>query len=496
MTTSATDPDLLLPLGPPAAESPSGLLDWLARLVNQPSRFVFVAILLAGMAIALLTPPLKGADERDHFTRAYQLASGDFAVHKGGARYGAILPTGYEKEIAQLSNTVYLNHDHTAFLRLFHQAPITGKPTFTQEGTVAAYGPGAYIAYIPVIAIGRALGLSLAVLIYLARIAGLLAYAYLMSLAVRRAPTHRWIFVAAALIPEALNQASTVSADGMTMALTAVVIANALRLSVNEDIVSRRLVVESMLAALLLALAKPPYVAFVLLFAIPAWTRRRQLLARLSALIVGSLAVSALWVGYQRSHSASLDLPGLTLFSGSHLEYAYRNIDITKQTHFVVSHPWQLWIVIWHTIEYQGLALPKQMVGLLAQYQIPSLVVLLAVVVLAASCLVPDEPPTFRLHVVDRLGLLVLSAVVGLAICAIVYITANALYAPRIDQLTPRYFLPLVPALLVGLVPNVNYSRISHGAAARCFVQVGLVLVLVFTIVGLTHSYYGPSHLV
>jgi uncharacterized membrane protein len=496
MAIPATEPEIHPPFGSRFAKFPSSLFTWLARLVNQPSRFVFVTILFAGLAIALLTPPLKGADERDHFTRAYQLAGGDFSVHKGGARYGAILPSGYEKDISQLSNTVYLNHDHAAFLRLLRQAPITGKRSFTQEGTVASYGPGAYVAFVPVIAIGRALGLSLAMLDYLARIAGVLAYACLMSLAVRRAPTHRWIFVAAALIPEALNQASTVSADGITMALTAVVIANALRLSVDEDIVSRRLVVESLLAALVLALAKPPYVAFVLLFAIPAWTRRRRLFAPLSALIVGSFAVSALWVGYQRTHSVSLDLPGLTLFSGRHFEYAYRNIDITKQTHFVLTQPWRLPTVIWHTVEYQGLSLPKEMVGLLAQYQIPPLVVLLAVVVLAASCFVPDETPTFRLHATDRLGLLALTAAVGLAICAIVYITANALHAPRIDQLTPRYFLPLVTALLIGLLPNVHDSRISHGAAAKHFVQFGIVVVLVFTIVGLTHSYYGPSHLV
>jgi hypothetical protein len=31
---------------------------------------------------------------------------------------------------------------------------------------------------------------------------------------------------------------------------------------------------------------------------------------------------------------------------------------------------------------------------------------------------------------------------------------------------------------------------------AKYFVQVGIVLILVFTIVGLTHSYYGPSDLV
>ena len=71
---------------------------WLGRLqrsINQPARFAFVLILVAGSAIAILTPPLKGADEPDHFTRAYQLAGGDASVHKGGSRYGALLPSGY-----------------------------------------------------------------------------------------------------------------------------------------------------------------------------------------------------------------------------------------------------------------------------------------------------------------------------------------------------------------------------------------------------------------
>jgi uncharacterized membrane protein len=465
----------------------------LARSVNQPARYAFVLVLLAGSAIALLTPPLKGADEADHFTRAYQLAGGDVSVHRGGSRYGAVLPSGYASELAQLSDTVNLNHDHTAFLDLLGQKPPTGALVFTQAGTVASYGPGAYVAYLPAIALGRAIGVSLAVDVYLARMAGLLAYALLISLAVRRAPFHRWIFVAAALIPESLTQASTVSADGMTMALTTLLIANALRLSSDRDHLSTRIIVETMLASVFLALAKPPYVAFVLLLIIPAWRFRRRLLLPLSSTIVGSLLVSGLWLGYQRSRSVSLALPHLTLFSGSGSEYAYRDIHTSQQANYLVHQPWELAHVIWETIAYQGTAFPKQMFGLLAQYQVPSVVIVLSMVVLVASCLVPDEQTTVRLQSADRCALLVLSAAVALTICAIVYIVANALGAPRIDQLTPRYFLPLVVPVLVGILPNFDHARLPNPNLAKPFVQLGLFAVLFMTIIGQAHSFYGAS---
>ena len=101
-----------------------------------------------------------------------------------------------------------------------------------------------------------------------------------------------------------------------------------------------------------------------------------------------------------------------------------------------------------------------------------------------------------RLQSDDRCGLLVLSAAVALAICAIIYITANALRAPRIDQLTARYSLPLVTPVLIGILPNFDYARLPKPNLAKPFVQVGLFVVLVITIIGLGHSFYGPSHLV
>jgi hypothetical protein len=81
-----------------------------------------------------------------------------------------------------------------------------------------------------------------------------------------------------------------------------------------------------------------------------------------------------------------------------------------------------------------------------------------------------------------------------LAICAIVYIVANALGAPRIDQLTPRYFLPLAVPVLIGILPNFDHLRLPKVNLAKPFVQLGLFTVPVITIIGLVHSFPGPSY--
>jgi hypothetical protein len=255
--------------------------------------------------------------------------------------------------------------------------------------------------------------------------------------------------------------------------------------------------VESAIAAGLLALSKPPYVALVLLFVIPAWRRRTELLRPLAVVVGGSLAVAGLWVSYQRDHSMSLDLPRLTLFPPDTKLYAYHGIDIAAQTHRVVSDPLGFLAVLWHTVVYQGLALPEQMVGLLAQYQVPAAVVAISFLCLGVAAILPDEVTAFQLPGLERAALVALSVFIGVAICFIVYTNANALGAPRIDQLTPRYFLPLLPPLVIGLTPNrLPTSRMIGSPVVRLALALGLVAVLAMSVAGLVHSDFGPSHLV
>ncbi len=384
----------------------------------------------------------------------------------------------------QLTKTIYFQPDHVKFLEDLGWPSPGGRTVPVQEGTIASYGPGGYAIYSPVIAIGRLIGLGLLPLIYLARLAGVAAYALIVALAVKRLPLHRWIMVGCALIPEALNQASTVSADGLTIVLTLLLVAVSLRLSLDVSAPRRSLLVEAGVASGLLALGKPPYVVFVLFLLIPLWRYRGKLIAPVASVIGGSALLSVLWITYQRSHSMRLDLPGLFPLQSAKSNYAYRDIHISAQTTYVVHQPLAFVATVWHTFLFQGSAFPLQMFGLLSDYQVPTIIVLLSAVVVGVSCAVPEPVTGFVLPKLERIGLVGLSLIIGLGIMAVVYTNTNALHAPRIDQLTPRYMLPLLPPLLIGVLPSRLRMR-SWSPALGAGVGAGSALVLLLVVIGL-----------
>ena len=137
-------------------------------LAHRPALVALCLALLAGIAISILTPPLKGGDERDHFTRAYQISTGSILTHRQGPAYGAYLPRSFQVEEERLVRLSYLGPDLTAFLGDLGQASASGPTEFVSAGNAASYGPGAYIDYSVTIALGRLLGLSTLVLLYLA----------------------------------------------------------------------------------------------------------------------------------------------------------------------------------------------------------------------------------------------------------------------------------------------------------------------------------------
>jgi len=464
----------------------------IARAVaRNPARFAFCLALLAGMAIAVFTPPLRGADERDQFTRAYQISSGTITTVHRGNYYGALLPSGYQTDMHDLTVATYNDKDQTAFLRSLSEPPPTGHRVFVEDGTFATYGPGAYVVYAAAIAVGRAIGLGIVELIYLARFAGVLAYALLFALAVRRLPIHRWVLVACGLIPEAVNQASTVSADGMTMVLAFLVVAEALALALDRRARTPRVLVEVALASALLALAKPPYMLFVLLLVIPAWRFRRRLLVPLGAVCAVSAVLAGLWLSYEDHHSMRQDLPGFWLGFPNKYSYAFRDIHIKGQLHFIESNPVNFLHVVLNTFAYKGLAFPDQMFGLMATFQLPVTLVVLSAVIVVAAWFVPDAGAARTLPRLDRTVLLVVTTVIGLGVCALIYAGANAYRAPRIDQLTPRYMLPLLPAWMVGLAP----TRWRGSKVPALAVAGGLVVLWALTIASLQHFQFATHPL-
>lgn len=467
----------------------------LARALDRPWLVAGILALSFGFLIALLTPPMMGADERDHFARAFQIATGSLLTTEHGGVYGAYLPAQFERQAQALSVATYVNSDHVAYLHLLGAPAPSGRTEFVSLANAASYGPGAYTAYVPAIELGRVLGLSTLANLYLARFGGVLAYAALLALAVRRLPVHRWVLVAAGLVPAALNQASTVSADGLTTALTFVVVAEALHLSMVPSERTRQCLLEVGAAIVLLALAKPPYVLLAGLLLVPAWRHRGRVAAAVGG-ILGFGALLALgWGSYQSGHSLAQDTPHLFLDSSADT-YAFHHIEIHRQTVLILTQPWVFLAALGRTLDHAGLSTLQQLFGRLATYQMPWWMVLVALAALLGSVVVNERPPVGNLDRSVRLALLAGIAVVFLAIYAIAYTNWNAFHAPLIEEVPTRYFLPLLPLLLIAVLPSrLHLAALERRVDLRLALSLLLVALLSVTVVGLWHAHFtGPAY--
>jgi hypothetical protein len=480
-----------VPGGPPAPPRATGgrRWRWAATLGRHPARFALVAALVFGTLVALLTPPLRGSDERDHFTRAYAISRGELFVSTQGELVGTSLPADLPGQLDGMVAEVFVSEDHTAFLDLYEVPAPSGEPTFVSGGLTGSYPPGGYLPHVVALGIGRLADAPLVGLVHAARLGGVVAYAALLALAVARMPVHRWVLAIGGLLPVAVNQAATVSADPMVTALTFLVVAIALRLSVDAEADRRRLAVEALVAVGVLALCKPPYLVVALLFVIPAVRHRRSLAAPLAGGLAGAGVLSALWLRYQSANSMRLDLPGLTLMSEIPDYYAYRGIDSGAQTRDLLSRPWDFVPILWETLAYEGWRLPTDMVGLMGSYAVPGVVLAAFVVLFGLACVVPDSPGGLRLGWIERVGLLSVSTAVALGIAAVIYTRVNQHGAPRIDQLTARYFIALVPLVVIAVLPSSRPPG-PRTLAMGAVVAAGTVGLLAVVTTGIVGFYY------
>ena len=463
------------------------------RLLSRPWLVAGVLAFSVGLVIAVLTPPFTGGDERDHFGRAFQISGGSILTTKEHGVYGAFLPKRFAVQAQEMARASYADPDHTAFLRLLSAPTPDGPTVFVSLANAASYGPGAYADYVPAIDLGRLFGLSTLGILYLARFAGVAAYAGLLALAVRRLPYHRWVLVAAGLVPTAINQASTVSADGLTLGLSFLVVAEALYLGTAPPKV-RQSLVEVGIAVCLLALAKPPYIVLAGLLLIPAWRQRGRLAASLGGILGVGAVLATAWGSYQGGHSLPQDTPKLFLDQSS-VRYEFHHIDIHHQTQLIVTQPWFFLGALARTLGHAGVGTFTNLFGLMATYQEPWWIVLLAIVTLLSSIAVNESGTLLHLDRASRVWLLVATSVVFLAIYAIAYTNWNAYHSPVINVVPDRYFLPLLPWFLIGIIPSeLRIRAVERVVDPRLLLSILLLIVSSVAVLAMWHFHYtGPA---
>ena len=441
----------------------------LAAVLSPASAFVVIA-LLAGVTLAIVSPPLRWGDENTHFLQSYALSEGHTRPVVVKGVLGVEVPRAVFRFIIVLTT--------------FHGRREPGVPSWddvmgTREIRTdgeRAFAPLAVYTYSMIGYVPQALGIALARLFtdsillqfYAARVANLLCWTLLVWLALRTTPYLRLVLGVAALGPMTVFLAASCSADGVTNGLAFLWTAYVIRLAAGDD--TRAPAPSEWIALGLLAIAfaltKLLYTPLLLLLLILPPARlggtRRLLGVSAAVLALGVIGVATFvllsWdellktINYRGDAAAAANLALLREHPATVLA-----IIATTTWNFSGRWLWQLADTNW-----QGIAPPNWLFWVWFA-------------ALLAAFLAERRPagwPTPRQRLVALLAPVL--AWIAIALGAFLFWTKGQ---NAVAGLQGRYWIPLLPSLLLALSPpslplGARLSMAARGAALALSVWV------------------------
>jgi hypothetical protein len=417
------------------------------RIRMTPPRAFAVIGAIYGLALALLTPPLRWGDENTHFIQAYRLSELNFALRPALRGTWTELPRGVGKLLVarafERRRSRRFAPESLAELRRKLQIEAIPHERRLVQLANATYPPLGYVPQALGIALARSLTSSVLLQLYAARIANVAAWLALVWVALRTTPYFALAFAVLALSPLSVFVAATCAVDGTTNGLAFLWTAWVVRLATSATPARPPLVLLGVLAVAL-ALLKLAYVPLVLLLlAVPSarlgGARRRLLVV--GAMLLASAAALALWLvvaRWQIAHTVTSHL-GARNTAANLARLASDPVSVARMVGDA------LLVVARHS-------LPEVVETIWWTSRVAPVIFPLWLAAWVAAVLAEPLPPSWPTLTARALAL-----AAGAVTMAVVAVAAFLLWtragATAISGMQSRYVVPLLPALTFALAP-------------------------------------------
>ena len=428
----------------------TGAAEWVVRrsAALLAATFLLYGLIASGLMVVEV-PPYQNPDEINHFLRAEQ-------VSKGGWLSGRIAPgvAGGMSDIGIARTAIPFNSmpfhpDVKATAAMYAAtAPIGwGEAIFVSSfQNTSLYPPTCYLPAAVAIRIGKAGHHSVVNTLYLARACTGICATLMASLAILIAgATATWLFAVLSL-PMTLSLFTSVSQDGMLLALAALC-ASLLSKSLRERVeMATPPFIVLCLGLAAICMARPPYLPLALLLLLAPWKGRRHRIAAVA--VIGLLAAG--W------SIAILRVVGVNVAPDP------ARIDPLRQIASLLHHAGTLREIARTTLTVNGDGYLEQVTGQLGwlDVQLPPWFEYLAwrILALAAACCVSGGRSWRRPRIAPAALILTAQLATVLAIFGIQYLLYSPVGSPIVDGVQGRYFLPplLFGACLLGLADTTR----------------------------------------
>ncbi len=446
--------------------------------------FVFPLLLgLFGVIFALGMPPFQTPDEDSHFFRAYQVSERRLTPRMVGEWGGGRVPSS----LVRIRDTFFpLAFRPERQTRWEDFAPYLDAPLAPKSREPKPFPGSAYYSFVPYvpqavgIAVSRLLGCGPLAILYAGRLANLSFSLLLFHLALRITPIFKLVFGAVALIPVTVQQLASTSPDASTIGVALLFTAVLFRLAIVEGVVAdRRWGLALLGLAGWLTLCKFPYATLALLYlAVPParWGGWRRYLLVGSGLAAVTLSLTLFLSGLKKYTPDRLIGPGSQASIQAQVAWIQADpLAFAQVCAATIAEHGQIWF---DQLGYLGWLDTK--VNPLAMH---ALLVLLVLLGLADRPL--PHTPDWRLKTA-ALGAAGLCTLVILLCC---YVAGCAVGAPLIIGPQGRYWVPVLPLLLLPLSNRLVRVRAPHQVLLGLTAAASSAVLLV-AVAGFVRRYY------
>lgn len=448
---------------------------------------VFFAIL--GLIYIFLTPPFQSPDEGNHFLRAFGISDGVILSEKRGELTGSMLPAAVVKESGILYKLPFIVQNKTSrseILKFYKESPkldhdVLSERIFKGYSNTALYSPVPYIPQTTGIIISRVLKLKILTSFYICRLmnwsVSVLILFFTLKLFSKISSTITLLFIVLIGTPMFIFQMSSCSPDSFTNSITFLNIALIFSLSKEWD--NRKFDI-FLISAMMLALSKNVYflIPFCILPVIffrkyERMKKARDILYTFSFVIIPVLIWSKLsMANYNPILATSVKNPA-------------------EQLLFFLNNPFKLIRAFAHTWHTECINYSKGYIGVLGWLDTEITHSLLYfIIIITAAVFTPDKVKLKFQDFIERFYYMVIFFVSFFFISMSIYLTWCSPGSFNLWGVQGRYFIPIVPVLLLSFTGLVNIGKVKYNAF-YIFTLLFIFLFQLHAISNLIIRYYG-----
>lgn len=444
--------------------------------------------LFGGLLFALLTPPYQVPDEQTHLFRAYQIAEGGLIAESHKDTAGGTLPHSIgraDHAFWQVRFHPDRKLDPQTVFDLLTEPLQPEKRQFVDFNNTAVFSPLPYLPQALALRLAIPFELSPLVMMYVGRLANTVVSIVLIFMAVKTAPVFKRVIILVALMPMSIFEIASLSADGMTIAVSLLFTALVLRCTLGSRAVYRW----TLVCAAALGLCKPTYAVLTMLaFIIPLARSEGGLKKWLQAALVptAGFAAAGLWAMLIHDvYSPILWVEG---------------VNPSAQTAYIIDEPLHYLAQIWSHYSASWHGYLELLVGRLGwvDTRLPGWFWSTFALLLLLFALI-DGTPEFSLTLLQRTVSLCAAVIGIIVVTTAIYICCNPVRSAVIQGMQGRYLIPFLPAALLGFynrkLPGMiqAYLFIPTRTEGSIGAVVGawLVFSILFSLKILLQRYYG-----